>query len=55
MERIGEKYNVAVTLHPKPMKGDWNGTGMHCNFSNGIMRECGDKKVFVAICKEFAK
>ncbi|MBN1181024.1 MAG: glutamine synthetase beta-grasp domain-containing protein [Bacteroidales bacterium] len=54
-ERVGEKYGVRVNLHPKPVDGDWNGSGMHANFSNGLMRTCGDKKVFEAICEEFGK
>ena len=37
------------------MKGDWNGSGMHANFSNRLMRNCGDKKVFEEICEEFGK
>ena len=53
LERIGEKYNVGIEWHPKPIKGDWNGSGMHANFSNGIMREKGDKQVFVDICEHF--
>ncbi len=54
-EKIGEKYGVRINLHPKPVKGDWNGSGMHANFSNGLMRSCGDEKVFNAICEEFGK
>ncbi|HBH47562.1 MAG TPA: glutamine synthetase [Bacteroidales bacterium] len=54
-EKIGEKHGVRINLHPKPVKGDWNGSGMHANFSNGLMRTCGDEKVFNAICEEFGK
>ncbi len=54
-ERVGEKYGVRINLHPRPVKGDWNGSGMHANFSNGLMRTCGDQKVFNAICDEFGK
>jgi glutamine synthetase len=28
---------------------------MHANFSNGLMRTCGDKAVFDKICDEFGK
>jgi glutamine synthetase len=54
-ERVGEKFGVRINLHPKPVKGDWNGSGMHANFSNGLMRTCGDEKVFTEICEAFGR
>jgi glutamine synthetase len=53
MERTAEAYGVTVDLHCKPIKGDWNGSGMHANFSNGVMRDDGDEAVFHTICQGF--
>jgi glutamine synthetase len=32
---------VEVTFDPKPIPGDWNGSGGHCNFSNKATRAEG--------------
>jgi glutamine synthetase len=54
LERTAEKYGVAIDWSPKPVKGDWNGSGMHANFSNTILRTCGSKETYQTICEAFA-
>jgi glutamine synthetase len=53
--RLCEKYRVDVNFHPKPlgMDYDWNGSGMHANFSTKYLREVGGKEYFEALMAAF--
>ena len=54
LERIAEDYGLAIEYHPKPLGAtDWNGSGMHANFSNTTLRTCGSKETYEKICEAF--
>jgi glutamine synthetase len=53
--RLCERYGIDVNFHPKPLgvEHDWNGSGMHCNFSTKHMREVGGEAYFAALMAAF--
>src|ERR1700742_3851378 len=53
--RLCERYRVDVNFHPKPLgvDFDWNGSGMHTNFSTKHMRESGGQEYFEALMAAF--
>jgi glutamine synthetase len=53
--RLCEKYGIDVEFHCKPIRGDWNGSGMHCNFSTKYLRETGGKEYFEKLMAAFDK
>ena len=60
MARLGEKYGIDIEWRCKPIRRsfdsplDWNGSGMHSNFSTTFMREVGGKAYFEKLMAAFS-
>jgi glutamine synthetase len=53
LARSCEKHCIDVEWRCKPIRGDWNGSGMHANFSTTHMREKGGKEYFEKLMAAF--
>jgi glutamine synthetase len=45
--RLGEEFGIDISFDPKPIKGNWNGSGCHTNYSTAETRSAGGLKVII--------
>ena len=55
LEKMAAKEDLYIRLDPKPIAGDWNGSGAHINFSSEFMRNTSSIEDLEAMCSELGK
>lgn len=54
LERTAEAYGLVINWHCKPLAElDWNGSGMHANFSNSYIRNAKSEEKIRKVCEAF--